>query len=319
MITLYLKSYNKIIPDADTKLLEDLGYEDILWIDMLGSTPKENKAVEEFLEINLQTRQQVEEIESSSRYSENENSVICNSNFLIYKDGQFLVEPVSFIVCEGILVSVRGDEQLKTFNEATKRFQMNHRSYLTGYHLLISLLEARIDLDADMVEIVSKQIATLGTQQYSGGSGKIDESILLQISRLQDNTMLLRENIFDRQRVLSGIQRSERFPNDLYPRVSIMMKDVGSLINHADFSFERLDFLQNTMLGLINVEQNSIIKIFTVLSVIFMPPTLIASLYGMNFRIMPELDWSLGYPYAITLMLASSFGTLYYFKRKKWL
>lgn len=100
--------------------------------------------------------------------------------------------------------------------------------------------------------------------------------------------MLLRENIFDRQRVLSGILRSERFPNDIYPRLQLMIKDVNSLINHADFSFQRLDYIQDAALGLINIEQNEIVKIFSVAAVVFMPATLIASIYGMNFSIMPE-------------------------------
>lgn len=98
-----------------------------------------------------------------------------------------------------------------------------------------------------------------------------------------------------------------------------MLKDIGSLINHADFSFERLEFLQDTFMGLINIEQNKIIKMFTILSVIFMPPTLIASVYGMNFGRMPELEWEFGYPFSIGLMVVSVVMTLVFFKRKKWL
>ncbi len=131
--------------------------------------------------------------------------------------------------------------------------------------------------------------------------------------------MILRESIFDRQRLLSGIQRSERFPNDTYPRVSIMIKDVGSLINHADFSFERLEFLQDTFMGLINIEQNKIIKMFTILSVIFMPPTLIAGIYGMNYRLAPFDEWEYGFHFAILLMFLSIGATLYFFKRKRWM
>ena len=139
--------------------------------------------------------------------------------------------------------------------------------------------------------------------------------------------MSLRENIFDRQRVLSGILRSERFPNDIYPRLQLMIKDVNSLINHADFSFQRLDYIQDAALGLINIEQ--IVKIFSVASVIFMPATLIASIYGMNFRFMPELEWTLtlpngwnipmGYLFAIGLMLLCSGMTVWFFRYKKWL
>ncbi len=131
--------------------------------------------------------------------------------------------------------------------------------------------------------------------------------------------MLVRETIFDRQRVLSGILRSERFPNDIYPRLQLMIKDVNSLINHADFSFERLDYLQDTALGLINIEQNNITKIFTIAAVFFMPATLVASIYGMNFHHMPELEWRYGYLFAIGLIILVSCLTIAYFKHKKWL
>lgn len=319
MITLYLKSLNKIVRDPDQKVFDELGYDDLLWIDLLEPSPRERKMIESYMEINLQSREQVEEIETSSRYSEAENFIQCNSNFTILTPTGFLIEPVSFTLAEGVLITVRNCE-LRTFNEASRKLQIAYKSYTTGFHILVSILEARIDLDADMVEILSKQIAHLSMSTSSSTTGKnVDKDILLQANQLQENTMQLRETIFDRQRVLSGIQRSERFPSDIYPRVNIMLKDVGSLLNHADFSFERLEFLQDTFMALINIEQNKIIKMFTVLSVIFMPPTLIASAYGMNFRFMPELDWAMGYPFAVGLMIFSVIITLVFFKRKRWL
>ena len=129
--------------------------------------------------------------------------------------------------------------------------------------------------------------------------------------------MLIRENIFDRQRILSGILRSERFPNDIYPKLQLMIKDVNSLINHADFSSERLDYMQDTALGLINIEQSNVTKIFTVAALFFMPPTMIASIYGMNFDGIQELHWEFGYPYALGLMVLVSVLTYLFFKWKK--
>lgn len=327
MITVYLKQYNKIVRNADTRLFDELGYDDILWIDMLLPTIKEQKAVENFMEISLQTRQQVEEIESTSKYSESENAIVSNSNFFVPTGESFVVDPVSFIISnEGVLVTVRSSES-RTFRDTEKRLQMNYRSYSTGYHLFISLLEVRIDYDADMVELVAKQVATLSKAINSEDT--IDKEVLHRISALQESTMLLRENIFDRQRVLSGVLRSERFPNDIYPRLQLMIKDVNSLINHADFSFQRLDYIQDAALGLINIEQNEIVKIFSVASVIFMPATLIASIYGMNFHFMPELEWivelangwriPMGYLFAIGLMLFCSGLTIWFFRYKKWL
>ncbi len=316
MITIYLKQYNKVVRNADIKLFDDLGYDDILWIDLLTPTPQEQRAVEEFMEINLQTRQQVEEIESSSKYSETENAIICNSNFFLPQEESFTVEPVSFTISEGVLISQRNCE-FRTFNEAAKRLQMNYRAYSTGFHLLISILEIRIDFDADLVEALARNITTLSKEVSQ--SEHINRDTLKQINHLQENTMLLRENIFDRQRVLSGILRSERFPNDIYPRAQMMIKDVGSLISHADFASERLDFLQDTALGLINIEQSNVTKIFSVAALFFMPATMISSIYGMNFMRMPELEWAHGYPFALGLMLVVTLVTYLFFKRKKWL
>jgi magnesium transporter len=293
---------------------------------MMDPTIKEQRAVENFIEINPQSRQQVEEIESPSKYSENENAIISNANFFIPTGESFLVEPVSFIISnEGVLVSQRTAES-RTFRETEKRLQMNYRSYSTGYHIFISLLEVRIDFDADLVEMVAKQVAKLSKDINTEDT--IDKEVIHRINALQESTMVLRENFFDRQRILSNILRSERFPNDIYPRLQLMIKDVNSLINHADFSSQRLDYIQDSALGLINIEQNEIVKIFSVAAVIFLPATLIASIYGMNFKFMPELEWiwqvgdvtlPLGYIFAIGLMILASGLTILIFRYKKWL
>ena len=326
MITIYLKQYNKIIRNAEPELLDNLGYDDILWIDLMAPSIKEQKAVENFMEESLQTKQQVEEIESTSKYSETENSIISNTNFFLPAGDTFTVEPVSFIISnEGVLVSVRNSES-RTFRETEKRLQMNYRSYSTGYHIFITLLEVRIDFDADLVEFVSKQVAALSKAINTEDS--IDKAVIHSINALQENTMVLRENIFDRQRILSNILKSERFPNDVYPRLQLMLKDVNSLINHADFSFQRLDYIQDSALGLINIEQNEIVKIFSIAAVIFLPATLIASIYGMNFKAIPELEWvwevnghviPVGYIFALFLMIFISCFTFWFFKFKKWL
>ena len=315
MITIYLKQYNKIVREADIKLFDELGYDDILWIDLLSPTIQERKAVENFMELNLLTRQQIEEIESTSKYSETENAIFSNTNFFVPQpDGLFTVEPVSFIVSEGVLITTRNAE-FRTFNEAAKRLQMNARAYNTGYHLLISILEVRIDADADLVENVAKQIAALSKE--ISVDGEVDKRDITRINSLQEQTMSIRENIFDRQRILSGIQRSERFPNDIYPRIQLMMRDVSSLISHADFSFERLDYLQDTALGLITIEQNNTSKVFTLASVVFLPATLVASVYGMNFKWLPFLDLDYGWLIAMGMIVGFSALTYLLFKRIK--
>ncbi len=327
MITLYLKQFNKIIRNADLKIFNTLPIEDVLWIDMVNPSLKEQRRVEIFMDISLQTKQQIEEIETSSKYSENEKCVISNSNFFIPQEDGFTIEPVSFIISSSqALISVHAYE-MRSFRDTEKRVQLNFKNYTSGFHVFASLMEVRIDYDADLVEATAKSVAALSRDIAS--EDNIDKEILRRIAHLQDRIMSLRESIFDRQRILSGMRRSAKFPPDIAPRVQLMLKDVGSLINYADFAFQRLDYIQDSALGLINIEQNEIVKIFSVASVIFMPATLIASVYGMNFKVMPELDWTIeigdgwtlpaGYLFAIFLMLLCSFVTIMIFRYKKWL
>ncbi|MFR9620689.1 MAG: CorA family divalent cation transporter [Rikenellaceae bacterium] len=327
MITLYLKQHNKIIRNADMRLFDTLDVNDVLWIDMHKPTFREQRIVELFMDISLQSRQQLEEIETTSKYFETEKSITSNSNFFIPSDDTFSIEPVSFIISNsGALVSVR-DNEMRTFRDAEKRIQMNYRNYPTGFHIFVTLLEVRIDYDADLVEVTAKLVAALSRDISREDS--IDKQIIRRIALLQENTMMMRENIFDRQRILWMVNRSSRFPEAVLPRIQMMIKDVNSLISHADFAFQRLDYIQDSALGLINIEQNEIVKIFSVASVIFMPATLIASIYGMNFQFMPELSWSyqlengttlpLGYMFAILLMILCSGFTIWFFRYKKWL
>jgi len=208
------------------------------------------------------------------------------------------------------------NSEMRTFTEIYRRIDYNYKLY-DAYHVFLTIFEIRIDLDADMIESIVKDISSISglvTHEKT-----FSEDIVVRISKFQEDTMQLRENIIDKQRVLSALLKSETFPFDLQNKIRIMIKDTGSLLDYTVFSFERLDFLQNTFLGLVNIEQNKIIKIFTVATVMFMPPTLIASLYGMNFKFMPELNWTFGYPIALLLMVLSVAVTLILFRKKKWL
>jgi magnesium transporter len=146
----------------------------------------------------------------------------------------------------------------------------------------------------------------------------VDEDILLEIKNMQERIMHLRENIIDKQRVVTNVLKSVLMPEELKPRLNMVIKDINSLIEHTKFGFDRLDYLQDTFLGLVNIEQNKIIKMFTLVSVIFLPPTLIASIYGMNFDFIPELQWKYGYAFSLGLMVIASGVTLLYFKKKNW-
>ena len=312
-VRLFFNDNGKLKVAKDIKILKEIPLSNFLWIDLKNVDPKTEDELEDFLKIYIQEEDELEEIELSSRYIETEDSLVANSNFLL---DSLEIEPVSFILKNGILVSVR-DAKLKSFDETVKKIYANPKNFPSGFHIFVALLETRVEYDADMIEDATAEITQLS--QTLTVSEDIDEDILLQIKNLQEKIMHLRENTIDKQRVVSNVLRSELTPKVLRTRLGMVIKDINSLIEHTKFGFERLDYLQDTFLGLVNIQQNKIIKIFTVVSVIFMPPTLIASMYGMNFKFMPELNWKIGYPFALILMIVASGCTLLYFKKKNWL
>jgi len=286
--------------------------QNFLWIDLIDVDEEVENELEDFLKIYIQEEEEMIEIEMSSRYIETNDTLVVNSNFLL---SNFETDPVSFILKNNILITVRSQE-LISFHETVKKISANPKNYPTGAHVLVALLETRVEFDADMIENMTQKITQLSN---SLTLQEADEELLSEIKNLQEKTMLLRENIIDKQRVVSSMLRSEFIPAELQPKLTIIVKDINSLVEHIKFSFDRLDYLQDTFLGYVNIEQNKIIKIFTIVSVIFMPPTLIASIYGMNFHFMPELDKKWGYPVAILVMVLSILFILYYFKKRKWL
>ncbi len=286
--------------------------QNFLWIDLIDVDEEVENELEDFLKIYIQEEEEMIEIEMSSRYIETNDTLVVNSNFLL---SNFETDPVSFILKNNILITVRSQE-LISFHETVKKISANPKNYPTGAHVLVALLETRVEFDADMIENMTQKITQLSN---SLTLQEADEELLSEIKNLQEKTMLLRENIIDKQRTVSSMLRSEFIPAELQPKLTIIVKDINSLVEHIKFSFDRLDYLQDTFLGYVNIEQNKIIKIFTIVSVIFMPPTLIASIYGMNFHFMPELDKKWGYPVTIIVMVLSILFILYYFKKRKWL
>ncbi|MGA1544995.1 MAG: magnesium/cobalt transporter CorA [Saprospiraceae bacterium] len=296
--------------------LQDITSGQVIWIDLLNPLPDERAFVEEKFEVELFTRQEAEEIESSSKYSENEDEINANLNYIFRTGDSYAMDPVSFILKDNWLITQR-NIQLRSFDDVFKMLRFTRRTNLNGYSVFFSIFEARIDIEADFLEDLSKRIYNAGKQLTL--DRKIDEEMLLKIYHFQELTILFREATSEIKRLFSSILRSEFFPKEEYEKLRIMIKDADSLLSHTSFNFERLEYLQNTFLGLNDMEQNKIIKIFTVVTVIFMPPTLIASIYGMNFTFMPELEWEFGYPLALSLMVLASTLTLWYFKRKNWL
>jgi magnesium transporter len=317
MLRIYYKKEKRLAKESDISLLRAIPLIDLVWVDLQNSTVEEKVTIETYFDIKYSSVEESTEIESSSRFYELDDELIINSNFLSLRQQEFDYCPVSIILEKGILFTYR-DDDLKTFGESVKKIKSNPGVFTNGYHILLTILETGIEQDADIIEGLAKDIADLN-KKLTLNRKRSDEEILLKIASFQNYNILMRENIVDKQRLVSSLMKSSLFPEEYMPVLRIMIKDIGSLIEHNKFAFERLEYLQNTFMGLVNIEQNRIIKIFTVATVAFMPPTLIASVYGMNFKIMPELGWDYGYVFAISLMVLSSVLTLIFFKKKNWL
>lgn len=315
MIDIFYKSNGQIQVSRSETSFGSLTHADVIWIDLFVPTGEEKRAAEAFLGTTIQSRAQAEEIESSSRFSETEDALFANTNFLIPGPEEYSMIPVSFIITDNILTTLR-ESPLRSITDIQRRVQAFPKLYPSGYMVFVNILEQRIDLDADMIELMSKEIEQYNRKVSLGED--INEEFLLDINQLQENTMLVRENIVDKQRVVSSILKSNRYPKALQSKLNVMLKDISSLINHTNFSFERLEYLQNTVIGLINLDQNKIMKVFTLVSLLLMPPTLIASFFGMNVRLpLTESGWD--WVITLGLMLVSFAIILLVFRKKKML
>ena len=282
MLNIFYRENGKIGVSQSEKDFAKITLENTVWIDLVDPSGAEKRAVESFLGTEIQSRAQAEEIESSSRYFETDVAIFANTNFLTPGAEEYMMQAVSFTLVDNTLTTLR-EVPLRSFTELQRRMQVNPKQYPSGFTVFATILDQRVDLDADMIELLSKEIS-----QYAKRINEeedIDQELLIDISQLQENTMMVRENVVDKQRLISNLMRSTKVPQSLDSRLNVLLQDISSLINHTNFCFERLEYLQDTVLGLINLDQNKIMKVLAVVSLFMMPPTLIAGFYGMNVRL----------------------------------
>ncbi len=277
MLSIFYKENGKILLSQSEKDFAVLKLENVVWIDLVQPSGAEKRAVEAFLGTEIQSRAQAEEIESSSRYFETDDAIFANTNFLTPGPDEYMMQAVSFTIVDDTLATLR-EVPLRSFTDLQRRLQVNPKQYPSGFTVFASILDQRVDLDADMIELLSKEISQYARQ--INDQEDIDQELLIDISQMQENTMIVRENVVDKQRLISNLMRSTKVPRNLEGRLNVLLGDISSLL-----SFERLEYLQDTVVGLINLEQNKIMKILAVVSVFLMPPTLIAGFYGMNVRL----------------------------------
>ncbi len=298
-----------------------------VWIDLVNPTAEEDAAVEAALGISIPTRAEMREIESSSRlYADNGASYM--TAFIVY-DVEAPVpqsSTVTFILAKKRLVTVRYSEP-KAFPMYIARTEKGMSPCLTGEEVMIGLVETIISHSADLIERIQDEVEKLTAQLFHVKGGKVTRDkrldvVLRATGHEGDIVATAQEAAMSMERLLNFFRDTVRRnggDTHVQDRISAALSDVASLNDHMGFLTDRTSFLLQATLGMINIEQNQVIKLFSVMAVMLMPPTLVASVYGMNFRHMPELGWDWGYPAALGIMALSALIPFVYFKRKGWL
>ena len=298
-----------------------------VWIDLFSPVGDEETQIEALLGIDVPTREEMEEIEISSRLYTEDGALFMTAILPSHADGDDPeMLPVSFVLSKKTLVTVRYHDPraFTTFPTRAAKVSMGCES---GEGVLVALLEAVVDRLADILERDGREIDAISRRVFRRSDGKPTkaqdfQATLESIGRKGDLTSNIRDSLVTLERVAGfpGQQSLQmKSPRDLRERIKTLSRDIRSLADHASYLSQKITFLLDATLGMINIEQNAIIKIFSVAAVVFLPPTLIASIYGMNFEHMPELEWLLGYPFAIGLMILSAILPYVYFKRRGWL
>lgn len=300
--------------------------EELIWVDMLFPSKEEERIIENLLSIETPTPEEMLEIEVSSRLYV-ENSAIFTTATLVthFEKESPETNSVTFIFKEKTLVTLRYSEP-KSFNMFLTRCNRNQTEYIkSGVDVFIGLTEAIIDRLSDALEMIGRELDSTSAKIFQKNSNQISsasslQDLLKKIGRYGDLNGKLRESLLSLSRMIGYlVLMGGKYKQDHIEDLDTYTKDISAMNEYTNYVSSRINLLLDATLGMINIEQNNIIKIFSVAAVVFLPPTLIASIYGMNFKAMPELEWIFGYPFAIFLMVLCAFLPYLYFKKKGWL
>ncbi|MCI6218326.1 MAG: magnesium/cobalt transporter CorA [Helicobacter sp.] len=289
----------------------------ILWIDLFAPSSIEIDHIANTYNLDIPTKEEREEIEQSARYWEDSNSITINTYFLIRAGNELVNETVTFILHKNILFTLRYSE-FKVFEEIEAIVLASPKNFESGFDLIAKMFEARVEKDADLLESAAKETRILRKNVFNE---KITdyEHTLERLSNLQELNMSVRDSLFDKRRAITAILKSDKADSQTKKNLTIVLKDLNSLVEFTAVNMNALDNVQNILTNQINIEQNKTIKLFTVVTVAMMPPTLIGTIYGMNFDVMPETHWDFGYPIVLVVMALSTLFPIVYFKKKGWL
>lgn len=294
--------------------------EDAIWLDLLKPTRAEELAVEHALGLELPTREEMAEIEPSSRLYQAHDATFMTATLLARRDAQGegrADAPVTFVLARGMLITIRYDP-LKAFDLFAER--AHGLGVASSTSCLFNLLDAVVERLADLLEHAGENVEAVSSAIFRRPKGTEFEALLTELARAQSLTSMTRNSLVSLARLFSFATLAHEIVADpeCQAHLKSLQRDGQSLTEHAGFQSNHIQFLLDAALGLINIEQNGIIKFFSVAAVILMPPTLVASVYGMNFKNMPELEFHYGYPMALSLMAVSAIVPVLWFKRRGW-
>jgi magnesium transporter len=327
MLSIFRRGRRGLEP-VDTAAVEALP-EDAVWIDMLEPTPEEVRFATRALGTELPTREEMREIEASARVYEEGEGLFLTATLVLNADAPSpATTEVTFILVGDRLATLRYAAP-QPFRALGPRLERHGPGLANGVAAFFWLLDGVVARLADVLERTTADLDGLSSRIFNAARlGKGEErpdmiEAIERIGRAGETASKARESLHTLERVLLAVGLTDRLPaharKEARARAKALNRDVRSLTEHAGFLSQKVNLTLDATLGLINIEQNAIIKIFSVVAVIFLPPTLVASVYGMNFQVMPELSWRLGYPFAVVLMVLSAIVPFLYFKRRGWL
>ncbi|MCB2124807.1 MAG: magnesium/cobalt transporter CorA [Rhodobacteraceae bacterium] len=297
----------------------------VLWWDLVHPSREEEKALEDRLGLELPTKDEMHEIEISSRLYSEDGGHFMTALIPANTDGDDpVMAPITFILVGHRLVTIRYTEP-RAFTAFPQRAEKSALGLGDGETVLLGLFEAIVDRLADVLERAGREIDAISRAVFGKGGeaarkNSTYKTTLEAIGRKGDLTSNIRDSLATMERILAFLgPKLTPAEKPVRDQLKALVADVRSLSDHSEFMAQKIIFLLDATLGLINIEQNAIIKIFSVAAVVFLPPTLVASIYGMNFAFMPELGWKFGYPFAVFLMVLSAVLPFMYFKRRGWL
>lgn len=296
-----------------------------IWIDLLSPSKEEEAQVEQCLGLSIPTREEMVEIEFSSRLYRENGTLFMTATMIAQSDSPDpKLDPVTFVLTQQQLITIRYIEP-QSFKIVTSHLKKLDTTHCDATVLLIELLDATVDRLADMLELVGHRLDEYSKTIFrppNDATVKLDyRQLMQQIGANGDLNTKARESLvsFDRLITFFGQTAGSRIDNEGQLRLATLSKDISSLGDHANFLSTKVNFLLDGTLGMVSIEQNNIIKIVSVAAVIFLPPTLVASIYGMNFHFMPELSWKYGYLLSVGLIVLVAWLPYKYFKHRKWL